>query len=133
MRQHRQRAFTLIELLCVISIILILVSLMLGPVMKAFKKVKRFQSEETAVVLIDRFREKMEKHFGSAPRYPARSVAELYAAGLIDTPIRDFFKRKEVRFIPFSSATPDEAPILLVEVAPGQITSVLKADIKPRE
>jgi prepilin-type N-terminal cleavage/methylation domain-containing protein len=133
MRRPRQRAFTLIELLCVSCIILILASLMLGPVFKAFKRVKRLEGEWTGTELVERFRDRMEKHLGAAKEYPARSVQEMYAAGLIDYQLRDFFKRKEVRFIPFSSSTPDTAPILLVEVSPGQIMTLLKADIKPKD
>jgi prepilin-type N-terminal cleavage/methylation domain-containing protein len=128
-----KRAFTLIELLCVMSIILILVGLMLGPVFKAFKRVKRFQGEETAYVLMDRFRDRMEKYFGDPLTvYPERSVEELYAGGFIDTNIRAFFRKKTVRFIPFSSKTPDTAPILMVEIAPGNVQTLLKADIRPR-
>lgn len=133
MRSKRRGAFTLIELLCSLCIILILVGLMLGPVMKAFKRVKRFQYEETATVLIDRFRDAMEKHFGAATNYPERTAEQLYADGIIDTHMRDFFRKKTVKFLPFSSKTPETAPILMVEISPGDVQTLLKADIRPRE
>jgi prepilin-type N-terminal cleavage/methylation domain-containing protein len=132
MNKRVQGGFTLIELLCSLCIILILASLLIGPVFKAFKKVKRLQGENTAWELMERFRERMAKHFGEAEKYPARTVEELYAAGYIDGNIRDFFRKKEVKYIPFSSTTPDTEPILMVEVAPGEIATLLKADIRPK-
>jgi len=39
-RQHRKHALTLIELLCVIAIICILMAMYLGPISKAFVRVK---------------------------------------------------------------------------------------------
>ena len=132
MPKRRRGAFTLIELLCSICIILILAGLTLGPVFNAFKRVKRFAAGDTPSELMERFRERMEKHLGPAPNYPARTADELYRAGLIDSVLRDFFRQKEVKYIPFSSSTPDTEPILMVEIAPGEIRTILKADIKKK-
>ena len=132
MRLRRKSAFTLIELLCVLTIILILVSLMIGPVFKALKRVKQFEGEMTHEALVERFRDRMQKHLGAASSYPERSVEQLYSAGLIDTYTRDFLRKKGVHFFPFSSATPDTAPILMFEVRPGEVFTLLKADLNPR-
>jgi prepilin-type N-terminal cleavage/methylation domain-containing protein len=40
-----QRGFTMLELLCCVAIILILVGLMMGPVMKAYKRAKKLSEE----------------------------------------------------------------------------------------
>lgn len=44
-RSKHQRGFTMLELLCCIAIILILVGLMMGPVMKAWKRAKKLTEE----------------------------------------------------------------------------------------
>jgi prepilin-type N-terminal cleavage/methylation domain-containing protein len=47
--ERRVRAFTLLELLCVIAIILILVGLMLGPIFRAYKRAKRLDGDDSSL------------------------------------------------------------------------------------
>ena len=131
MAARRQGGFTLIELMCVLCIIMVLVSMMLGPVMKAYKKAQRFSHEATLPEMTSRFQNRMQRWFGDpAARYPARTIEELHSSGYIDNAMQDFLRRAEVRFVPFSSETPGAAPILMVESPPGEIRTVLKADIR---
>src|SRR5262245_21747288 len=103
MPRSSQRGFTLIELLCVMEIILILVSLSLGPVSRALKRAINFGWENDSIQLADQFRDRMSKNFGTVPNYPALTGEQLFEAGLIDYRLRTFLKDKRVQFFPFSS------------------------------
>ena len=117
--------------MCVIAIILILVSLMMGPILRAYKKAKNFGWENDSFALTDRFTEKMRQHFGDAPDYPALTAEQLYEAGIIDNGLRSFLRDKRVRYYPFSSKSPDQFVILEVNPTPKNVIWVTKANIKP--
>ena len=131
MPRRGQRGFSLIELMCVIAIILILVGLMMGPILRAYKKAKNFGWENDSQALTDRFTEKMRQHFGDAPEYPALTADQLYQGGMIDNGLRSFLRDKRVQYFPFSSQSPDEVVILQVNIAPKSVMFVRKANIKP--
>jgi prepilin-type N-terminal cleavage/methylation domain-containing protein len=133
MRRRKQRGFSLIELMCVLAIILILVGLMLGPIMRAYRKAKNFGWENDSYQLADRFADKMKQHFGSAPEYPALSADQLYEGGMIDSSLRNFLRDKRVQYFPFSSKSPDEAVILHVVIAKNSSYTLQKGDLKPKE
>jgi prepilin-type N-terminal cleavage/methylation domain-containing protein len=126
-----QRGFSLIELMCVIAIILILVGLMMGPILRAYKKAKNFGWENDSYALTDRFTEKMRQHFGDAPEYPSFTAEQLYEAGMIDGALRSFLRDKRVKYYPFSSKSPDEFVVLEVNLTPKNVIWVRKANIKP--
>ena len=130
---RRKSAFTLVELLCVLTIILILIGLMLGPIFRAYRKAKNFGWENDGYQLADRFTEKMRQHFGSAPEYPALTVDQLYEGGMIDSGLRSFLKDRRVQFVPFSSRTPETAMILHVTLSKSSVHVVHKQDILPKE
>lgn len=121
----------MIELMCVITIILILMGLMMGPVTRAYTKARNFGWENDSYQLVDRFTDRMKQHFGAAPQYPELTVDQLYEGGLIDSRLRSFMKDKRVRFFPFSSNSPEEAIILKVNVSSKQVIWVTKRDIRP--
>ena len=131
MPRRGQRGFSLIELMCVIAIILILVGLMMGPILRAYKKAKNFGWENDSQALTDRFTEKMRQHFGDAPEYPALTADQLYQGGMIDNGLRSFLRDKRVQYFPFSSQSPDEVVILQVNITPKSAMFVRKANIKP--
>ena len=131
MPRRGQRGFSLIELMCVIAIILILVGLMMGPILRAYKKAKNFGWENDSQALTDRFTEKMRQHFGDAPEYPALTADQLYQGGMIDNGLRSFLRDKRVQYFPFSSQSPDEVVILQVNITPKSVMFVRKANIKP--
>jgi prepilin-type N-terminal cleavage/methylation domain-containing protein len=133
MRRRKQSGFSLIELMCVIAIILILVGLMLGPIMRAYRKAKNFGWENDSYQLFDRFADKMKQHFGSAPEYPAFTADQLYEGGFIDAGLRNFLRDKRVQYFPFSSKSLDEAVILRVNIAKNSAYALQKGDLKPKE
>ena len=131
MRRRKERGFSLIELMCVLSIILILVGMMLGPITRAYTKAKNFSWENESYQLTDRFIDRMKQHFGVAPEYPALTIEQLYEGGLIDSTLRNFLRDKRVQYFPFSSKSPEESVILHVQVTKKSIMTVSKADLKP--
>ena len=133
MPSRTQRGFTLIELMCVITIILILVGLMSGPILRAYKKATNFRWEMESYQLADHFSDRMKQHFGSAPEYPALTIEQLYEGGLIDTNLRNFLRDKRVQFFPFSSKTPDETIVLHVKVSTKSSFTLEKAAFKPKQ
>jgi prepilin-type N-terminal cleavage/methylation domain-containing protein len=133
MPRRKQSGFSMIELMCVIAIILILVGLMLGPIMRAYRKAKNFGWENDSYYLADRFADRMKQHFGSAPEYPALTADQLYEGGLIDSTLRNFLRDKRVQYFPFSSKAPDEIVILRVTLAKNSIYTLQKGDLKPKQ
>ena len=133
MRRRKRSGFSLIELMCVITIILILVGMMLGPITRAYRKAKNVGWENDSYQLADRFADKMKQHFDSAPEYPALSADQLYEGGMIDSVLRNFLRDKRVQYFPFSSKAPDEMVILHVILAKNSIYALRKGDLKPKE
>jgi prepilin-type N-terminal cleavage/methylation domain-containing protein len=133
MRARKERGFTLIELLCVTAIIGILASLLLGPVGRAFARVKRFEWEEKSRMLIGRFRDRMREDFGTAAKYPLLTVEQMYEGNLIDSTLRDFLKDKRVQFFPFSSETTESAWILIVDLGNKETYWMAKKEIIPKD
>jgi prepilin-type N-terminal cleavage/methylation domain-containing protein len=133
MQRRRNAGFTLIELLCVMAIILILVSMMLGPVSRAYRKAKNLAGENNGTELVDRFTEKLSATLGRSTEYPAFTVDQLYEAGMIDSTLRTFLKDKRVRYFPFSSKEPDHKVILHAVLGPKLERVVFKGNLKPSE
>jgi prepilin-type N-terminal cleavage/methylation domain-containing protein len=132
MRKEEQRGYSLIELLCVIAIISVLASLLLGPVAKALNKAHRFKWEMESENFADRFRERLTAQFGRAEDYPAFTPEALHDAGIIDT-FFDFLKDKRVAYTPFSSKDPDSLVVLRVVVTRNQWIEIRKSDLKPKD
>lgn len=134
MRSRSRSGFTLIELMCVLTIIAILVGLMLGPVSRAYLKAKRFRWEMEAGVLVDRFRERLSARFGSLGpevKYPPLTVQQLYDAAIIDSEVRRFLEDKRVEYFPFSSETPEETIILTVSISRKEAMWIPKSHLRP--
>jgi prepilin-type N-terminal cleavage/methylation domain-containing protein len=132
--QRRQKAgFTLVELLCVMAIILILAGLMLGPVMRAYRKAKNFAGENNGTELVYRFIEKLRTNLDAVPDHPPLTIDQLYDAGIIDSPLRTFLKDKSVQYFPFSSKAPDHTVVLQATLGPKNVQIVFKGDLKPPE
>lgn len=134
MPRGKRSAFSLIELMCVMCIILVLVSLMMGPVLRAYNKAQRFRWENDSRHFYERFHDRMSAQFGKLGpevKYPALSVAQLYDAGIIDSNLRRFLEDKRVKFYPFSSETPDEAIILIVNISKKDAWAFPKSELRP--
>ena len=108
------RAFSLIELLCVIVIIGILASLVLGPAAKALSRVRAADWADKAEAKILRIEEQLKKMHGSRLAYPAMTPSELRDAGILNDELVSFLKSSRVDYFPFSSADSTNHVILIV-------------------
>lgn len=115
------------------AIILILVSMMLGPVSRAYRKAKNLAGENDGSELVNRFIDKMRAAYGNASEYPALTIEQLYETGIIDSSLRSFLKDKRVQFFPFSSKTPDHTVILQFNLSKKNEIFVFKGNLKPPE
>src|SRR5436190_8559305 len=121
-KRESASAFTLVELLCVVTIIGILAGLMLGPIARAHARARDFKWQGEYAILMNDFRDRLANRFAGQKSYPAFSADALYENGIIDLRLHDFLKDKRVEYFPFSSIDPDEMVILKVSVSKNSIS-----------
>ena len=120
--RHRWSGFTLIELLCVIALIAILASLLLGPVSRAMHRAIAMQWAQDADLLLESTVKELRKHFQGQVGFPAVTLAFLETNRLLDARQLGFLKDRRVTFSPFAGADPDELVVILVRIDPGFLT-----------
>jgi len=124
----KKTAYSLIELLCVIGIVLILASLLLVVVLKA----KRYAQHKTFQIVaydsFDRIQEQLGRYYENKTNFPAFTAFQLSQKGVFDLHTMDFLNNPEVTFNPFSSTDADSAVILRVVVRSNEILFLTKSN-----
>jgi prepilin-type N-terminal cleavage/methylation domain-containing protein len=129
----RRRAFSLIELLCVMLVIGILASLLLSAVMAAYGRAKRMQREFDGPVLVEQVRDRLTSFCETQPTYPALTARQLHELGVFDSRIMDFLRWRGVAFHPFSSSDPTNALVLEIRYSGSHFGHLLKSDLRRNE
>jgi type II secretory pathway pseudopilin PulG len=107
---------TLIELLAVIGIIMVLASLLLGPVHRAYARAKAMDWESKGT--FDKATEQLRKFHLNLKQYPALTPKQLRQMKVIDDEVLAFLKFGFVKFFPFSSESPPQS--LIIRFAPSK-------------
>lgn len=113
---RRQCGLTLIELLCVIAIIGILASLLLGPASRAMSRARDADWANKAYHQIELLVNSLQAHYQTRAVTKRLTPQELFDQGVIDEIQLGFLKDRRVRFVPFASADPDDLVVLQVQI-----------------
>jgi prepilin-type N-terminal cleavage/methylation domain-containing protein len=114
------RGFSLIELLCVMAIISILASMLLGAAGRAYQRAKRFAGEMDGPAYLDEVRTKVARYAQAHPTFPELSITTLARECQLSSRCVAFLRSREVIYVPFSSADPDEKVVIVQIVGAGK-------------
>jgi type II secretory pathway pseudopilin PulG len=93
---------TLIELLCVVAIIVILMSLFLPAVLRAYQKARAFADEMEVEEVAERLVVQTRKYCAATPHYAFTNKTDLVERCGLALQWRDWVYRSSTEFIPFS-------------------------------
>ncbi len=120
---------TAVELLCSISIILILVSLLIGPVLKAYRKVKNFAGEIESPSIVDLVVDRLRAYHRTHASYPVLTVEFLRSEAILDEKTMQYIRDKKIVYIPFSSSDPETNQVIWFDISKDGYRAILKKDI----
>lgn len=106
------RAVTLIELLCVMAIIGILMSLMAPAAFKALRKARQLSGEVEGPAFQEEIQRKYTPYRLANPNHPTLDRDGFIQACGLSAKAAAWLKSREVRFIPFSGATPATSGVI---------------------
>jgi prepilin-type N-terminal cleavage/methylation domain-containing protein len=114
--------FTLLELLCVISIIIVLASLLLGPALRVLGRVLADQWYDQASYHLAETVSQLNQHFQGADDFPPVTRASIEAEGLLKPAELQFLKDRRVSFVPFRGSDPGDKIVIYVRLRHGFLT-----------
>ena len=126
----RYRGFSVLELLCVIAIITILASLLAGPVLRAYRRVKEMNASFESPGVADLLVGKLKKFFVPQAAYPAWSAEDLRKRGVFDGEMMRRIRAQEVIYHPFASSDSDDKVIAEVLVEKKKDHSIYQRVLK---
>lgn len=119
------------------AIIVILVSLVAGPVLRALRRAKEMKAGFEGPGVAEIVEKRLKNFFGPMASYPAFSAEDLRKKGVFDSEMMRQIRTKEVIYHPFASSDPDDTLIaeVLVEVRRHSAVyqSILKKDLYAEE
>lgn len=110
---------TLIELLCVMAIIAVLATLLLGPAGRALGKARAMQWNNRAEALTGEITDRLRKVFAGQKEFRRVALEDLERDGVLLASQVRFLRDPRVTFTPFAGSDPDEFPVITVRLKPG--------------
>jgi prepilin-type N-terminal cleavage/methylation domain-containing protein len=111
--------FSLIELLCVIAIIVVLASLLLGPAARVLQRVLADKWAEDAQTRLSETIHQLNQHFQGAETFPLVTLDWIESQGLLKSAELQFLKDPRVTFVPFAGSDPSEKIVIAVQLKRG--------------
>jgi len=118
-QRERRSGFTLLELVCVIAIIVVLASLLLGPVGRILQRVLADQWSERASFLLGDTVRRLHQRFGGDQDFGVVTLERIEAEGLLTPDQLRFLKDRRVIFVPFAGSDPDNKVVIQVQLKRG--------------
>lgn len=118
-RRGAKTGFSLIELLCVIGIITILASMLLGAVGRAYLRAKRFAGEMDGPAYVDEMRIKLKRFTLEHPIFSPLTLDVVIRDCNLTPRCASFLRSKQVTYVPFSSRDPEEKVVLVHVIGTG--------------
>ena len=113
------RGLTLVELLCVMTLISILAALLLGPAMRVLQKVRADQWSERAMMDLQSTVSQLRTRFQGRLDFPPVTMETIESAKLVQPAQLRFLKDPQVTFISFSGTDPEEFVVIKVSLRRG--------------
>ncbi len=118
-RPVRPAGVTLIELLCVMAIIAVLATMLLGPAGRALGKARALQWNNRAEALTGEISDRLRAVFAGQKEFRRVTLAELERDGVIFKSQAGFLRDSRVTFTPFAGNDPDDLVVIVVRLKPG--------------
>jgi prepilin-type N-terminal cleavage/methylation domain-containing protein len=111
--------FSLLELLCVMAIIVVLASLLLGPASRILGRVLADKWYDEASNRLSETVNQLNQHFQGLDRFPLVTIDTIEAQGLLKPAELSFLKDPRVTFVPFTGSDPDDKIVIHVQLKRG--------------
>jgi hypothetical protein len=111
-----------LELLCVMAIILVLASLLLGPASRILGRVLADQWCEQASVLLSETVTDLNRHFQGMDSFPLVTLEQIQSEGWLKDRELQFLQDRRVTFFPFAGSDPDDKVVIYVRLKRGFLT-----------